>query len=164
MCFFCPYHELAGGSVHCIYSDTQKDRRVNWCSQGPRIRKVDPGSRAALPGSDTYFCSNFITKATYMTTLISKRQRSATLPHAQKRRAGYTWWTVKIMVAWSHSPREGNGIPLQYSCLENPMDGEAWWAAVHGVAKSWARLSDFPFTFHFHALEKEMATHSSILA
>ena len=59
---------------------------------------------------------------------------------------------------------EGNDNPLQFSCLENPMDGGAWWAAVHGVAKSWARLSDFTFTFHFHALEKEMATHSSILA
>ena len=57
-----------------------------------------------------------------------------------------------------------NGTPLQYSCLENPMDGGAWWAAVHGVAKSWARLSVFTFTFHFHALEKEMATHSSTLA
>ena len=44
------------------------------------------------------------------------------------------------------------------------MDGGAWWAAVHGVAKSQTRLSDFTFTFHFHALEKEMATHSSILA
>ena len=60
--------------------------------------------------------------------------------------------------------REGNGTPLQYSCLENPMDGGAWWAAVHGVTKSWTRLSDFTFSFHFHALEKEMATHSSILA
>ena len=59
---------------------------------------------------------------------------------------------------------EGNGNPLQYSCLENPTDGGAWWAAVHGVVKSWARLSDFTFTFHFHALEKEMATHSSVLA
>ena len=59
---------------------------------------------------------------------------------------------------------EGNGTPLQYSRLENPMDGGAWWAAVHGVAKSWTRLSDFTFTFHFHALEKEMATHSSVLA
>ena len=51
-----------------------------------------------------------------------------------------------------------------YSCLENPMDRGAWWAAVHGVAKSQTRLSDFTFTFHFHALEKEMATHSSVLA
>ena len=59
---------------------------------------------------------------------------------------------------------EGNGTPLQYSCLENPMDGGAWWAAVHGVTGSQTQLSDFPFTFHFHALEKEMATHSSVLA
>ena len=54
--------------------------------------------------------------------------------------------------------------PLQYSCLENPMDGGAWKPAVHGVAKSRTRLSDFTFTFHFHALKKEMATHSSVLA
>ena len=62
------------------------------------------------------------------------------------------------------SPGEGNGNPLQYSCLENIMDGGAWWATVHGVAKSRTMLSDFTFTFHFHALEKEMATHSSVLA
>ena len=60
--------------------------------------------------------------------------------------------------------REGNGTPLQYYCLENPMDGGAWWATVHGVVKSRTRLSHFTFTFHFHALEKEMATHSSVLA
>ena len=59
---------------------------------------------------------------------------------------------------------EGNGTPLQYSCLENPMDRGAWWAAAHGVMKSRTQLSDFTFTFHFHALEKEMATHSIILA
>ena len=60
--------------------------------------------------------------------------------------------------------REGNGNPLQYSCLENLMDGGAWWAAIHGVTNSWTRLSDFTFTFHFHALEKEMAIHSTVLA
>jgi len=60
--------------------------------------------------------------------------------------------------------REGNGTPLQYSCLENPMDGGAWWATVHAVAQSWTGLSDFTFTFHFHALEKEMENHSSVLA
>ena len=59
---------------------------------------------------------------------------------------------------------ESDGTPLQYSCLENPMDGGAWWAAVYGVMKSRMRLRDFTFTFHFHALEKEMATHSSVLA
>ena len=58
---------------------------------------------------------------------------------------------------------EGNGTPLQYSCLENPMNGGACCAAVHGVARSRTRLSDFTFTFHFHAQEKEMATHSSVL-
>ena len=59
---------------------------------------------------------------------------------------------------------EGNGTPLQSFGLENPMDGGAWWSAVHGVAKSRTQLSDFTFTFHSHALEKEMATHSSVLA
>ena len=59
---------------------------------------------------------------------------------------------------------EGNGTLLQYSCLENPMDGGAWWAVVHDVLKSRTWLSDFPFTFHFHALEKEMATDASVLA
>src|SRR5574337_239182 len=59
---------------------------------------------------------------------------------------------------------EGNGTPLQYSCLEEPIDRGAWWAAVHGVAKSRTRLSDFTFTSHFPALEKEMAPHSSVLA
>ena len=58
---------------------------------------------------------------------------------------------------------EGNGTPLRYSCLENPVDGGAWKAAVHGVAEGRTRLSDFTFTFHFHSLEKEMATHSSVL-
>ena len=73
-------------------------------------------------------------------------------------------WMLPYLWDVSIPQGEGNGDPLQYSCLENPMDGGAWKAAVHGVAKSQARLSDFPFTFHFHALEKEMATHSSVLA
>ena len=60
--------------------------------------------------------------------------------------------------------REGNGTPLQYSCLENPMNRGAWWAAVYGVVKSQTQLRDFTFTFHFHALEKAMAPHSSVLA
>ena len=74
--------------------------------------------------------------------------------------------SLTLGLDWAYIMRtgEGNGTPLQYSCLENPMDGGAWWATVHGVARSRTRLSDFTFTFHFHALEKEMATHSSILA
>ena len=67
---------------------------------------------------------------------------------------------IAPLVSWG----EGNGTPLQYSCLENPMDRGAWYAAVHGVPKSWTRLSDFTFTFHFPALEEEVATHSSVLA
>ena len=59
---------------------------------------------------------------------------------------------------------EGNGTPLQYSCLENPMDGGAWKATVHGVAEGQTRLSGFTFTFHFHALEKEMVTYSNVLS
>ena len=70
----------------------------------------------------------------------------------------------KLSLSRQEGIGEGNSSPLQYSCLENPMDGGAWWAAVHGVAQSWTRLSDFTITFHFHALEKEMATHSSVLA
>ena len=81
-------------------------------------------------------------------------------------------WTVAPWCFYTHGKqelgiymqcREGNGTPLQYSRLENPMDRGAWWAAVHGVAKSWTRLSDFTFTFQFHALEKAMATHSRVL-
>ena len=68
------------------------------------------------------------------------------------------------MMITKEKVREGNGTPLQYSCLENPMDGGAWKAAVHGVAEGRIGLSNFAFTFHFHALEKEMATHSSVLA
>ena len=73
------------------------------------------------------------------------------------------WQFFDLWSAHGHTG-EGNGTPLQYSCLENPMDGGVWWAAVHGIANSQTQLSDFTFTFHFHALEKEMATHSSVLA
>ena len=89
-----------------------------------------------------------------------------------------SWWTFKQFSLCSYyecivvtlykflcehtfSVGEGSGTPLQYSCLKNPMDGGAWSAAVHGVMKSRTGLSDFTFTFHFHALEKQMATHSS---
>ena len=70
----------------------------------------------------------------------------------------------KLSLSRQEGIGEGNRTPLQYSCLDNPMDGGDWWAAVHGVGKSRTRLSDVTFTFHFHALEKEMATHSSVLA
>ena len=76
------------------------------------------------------------------------------------------WYQLSysIYLSPSKNPRRRQWHPLQYSCVENPMDGGAWWAAVHGVVKSRIRLSDFTFTFHFHALENEIATHSSVLA
>ena len=79
-------------------------------------------------------------------------------------RVGLFIHSICSCVSFGNLCLEGNGTPLQYSCLEDPMDGGAWWAAVHGVAESQTRLSDFTYTFHFHALEKEMATHSSVLA
>ena len=74
------------------------------------------------------------------------------------------YWNTSLLHTSSGIIGKGTGNPPQYSRLENPMDGGAWWAAVHGVATSRTWLSDFTFTFHFHALEKEMATHSSVLA
>ena len=77
-----------------------------------------------------------------------------------------SWTRLKWLSSSSSSISlgEDNGTPLQYSCLENPVDGGACWAAVHGVATSRTQLSDFTFIFHLHALEEEMATHSSIRA
>ena len=74
------------------------------------------------------------------------------------------WRTRGVIEEPKGEAGEGNGTPLQYSCLENPMDGGAWKAAVHGVIEGRTWLSDFTFTFHFHALEKQTATHSSVLA
>ena len=87
-----------------------------------------------------------------------------------ERRCGYcdAHCVLKKVSVYLTSPNdysgEGSGNPVQYSCLENPMEGGDLWAAVHGVAKSRTRLSNFTFPFYFHALEKEMATHSSVLA
>ena len=88
------------------------------------------------------------------------------LPSMGSHRVGHDWSDAAAAAAAAAALHggEGNGTPLQYSCLENPMDGGVWWAAVNGVMKSRTRLSDLTFTFHFHALEKEMATHSSVLA
>ena len=71
---------------------------------------------------------------------------------------------ILLWISLTTNIGEGNGTPLQYSGLENPMDRGAWKAVVHGVAEGLTQLSDFTFTFHFNALEKEMATHSSVLA
>ena len=79
-------------------------------------------------------------------------------------RVGHDWATslIKEYLSSRIAFREGNGTPLQHSCLENPMGGGAWWAAVHGVAGSRTRLSAFTFTFHFRALEREMATPTPV--
>ena len=92
---------------------------------------------------------------------MDKEAWHAAIHGVAKSRTRLSDWSDLI---WNSILGEGNGTPLQYSCLQNPMDRGTWWAAVHGVAKSQTRLSDFTFTFHFHALEKEMATHSSVLA
>ena len=98
-----------------------------------------------------YFTSSF---SCYQQESCSNRSKAARSPEG-----------VSIFVFNNtYSCFLGEGKGTQYSCLENPMDGGAWWAAVHGVSKSQTWLSDFTFTFHFSALEKEMATHSSVLA
>ena len=94
--------------------------------------------------------------------LLCKPSLGVSPPHTEVITSSVT--TVHCLCFYYMLIREGNGTPLQYPCLENPMDGGAWWAAVHGVARSRTRLSNFAFTFHFPALEKEMATHSSVLA
>ena len=111
-------------------------------------------------------------------TKMDKEMATHSCSCLENPRDGGAWWTAIYggpqswtQLKWLSSSnsssvytREGNGTPLQYSCLENPMDGGAWWASVHGVTKSQIWLSDFTFTFLFPALEKEMATHSSVLA
>ena len=96
---------------------------------------------------------------------LSRAPEHLALSRQWQSRPGSTSSVALINTAWPKSTSlTTDGTPLQYSCLENAMDGEAWWAAVHGVAKNWTWLSDFTFTFHSHTLEKEMATHSSVLA
>ena len=108
----------------------------------------------------------------HLICLLSLRDHCALLPDTQCLEKGslymfclFCWFQVgEYILSLLLHFGEGSGTPLQYSCLEHPMDGGAWWAAVYGVLKGRTRLSIFTFTFHFHALEKEMATHSSVLA
>ena len=101
----------------------------------------------------------------FTNVLLSGTQVRATVTEGLKFwKVQTTLWRIPTNEGTNNLLGEGNGTPLQYSCLENPKDGGAWWAAVHGVPRSRTRLSDFTFTFHFHALEKEMATHSTVLA
>ena len=111
------------------------------------------------------YCGHLIRKANLLEkTLYWERLKS----RGEGWDKGWDGWMASPTVDMSLSKfqeivGEGNGTPLQYSCLENPTERGAWCAAVHGVAKSQTWMSDFPFTFYFHALEKEMATHSSVL-
>ena len=125
----------------------EHDSKTSLASVSTRSEtNVQPPGKLRLPCSGPLLCS-------YDTWPPESHPflHNDTLPGWALGSSGYTY-------------REGNGTPLQCSCLENPMDGGAWWAAVHGVTKTRTQLRDFPFTFHFHALEKEMATHSSVLA
>ena len=109
-----------------------------------------------LPGGDKIRCYQTASKVWVYLTVTQADQGLKWMKEVRKR-----IWHLNMTV-WILG--EGNGTPLQYSCLENPMDRGAWWAAVCGVTQSRTWLSDLTFTFHFRALEKEMATHSSVLA
>ena len=117
-----------------IFNFYQRLRRTSWLLKAPTM---------ITTVWVTLFLKKYMKKAEMVSTIYS---------------VNWNWVYLRVIFA------EGNGTPLQYSCLENPMDGGAWKAAVHRVAEGWTRLSEFTFTFHFHALEKEMATHSSVLA
>ena len=108
-----------------------------------------------LPG--IHFSNSFHISNSYLMKCMAEEYR---IRMPDKSELKYQLCHLYCNISWNG---ESNGTPLQYSCLENPMDGGAWWAAIHGVAKSQTRLSDFTFTFHFHALEKEMATHAAFL-
>ena len=111
------------------------------------------------------FLRHFSSLATHSSILawrIPETEEPGGLPSMGSHRVGHDWCDLAAAAVAIYG--EGSGTPLQYSCLENPMDGGAWYAAVHGVTKSPTWLNAFTFTFPFHALEKEMATHSSVLA
>ena len=141
---------------------------IPWTIQPTRLlcpwdlpgRNTGVGCHALLQGI-------FLTQGSNPRLLFFLHWQAASLSLVPPRSSfeGYaqSWLTIGDPIEYS-PPGEGDGTPLKYSCLENPMDGGAWQAAVHGVMKSQTRLSDFTFTFHFHAFEKEMATHSSVLA
>ena len=111
-------------------------------------------------GSNPHFLNyrRVLYQLSHKGTAIGTNKKFLKMKLWNQNRYDFDYFKIALAVWWS------NGTSLQYSCLENPMDGGAWWAAVHGVTKSQTELNDFPFTFHFHALEKEMATHSSVLA
>ena len=157
------------GSVFCpeVGAPGRVALMVGACLWGPRRTGRDGGvwSRAEgrwhalAPCLTLWAC--FLSLEPCSSTAKSEK-RCCVQGHISRLKLIVDKFTFSLEALWIS--REGDGTPLQYSCLENPMDGGAWWAAVHGVTRSRRRLSDFTFTLHFHALEKEMATHSSVLA
>ena len=127
-------------------------RQSPWRRRGPHTKESEP--------NPTPYCARAATPNPPDTTGDAEWPGGAGISHVTKNPPA----NAGSIPGKGSSPGEGNGTPLQDTCLENPMDGGTWWAAVHGVAKSRTRLSDFPFTFHFHALEKAMATHSNVPA
>ena len=123
--------------------------------------KIFPLRALRYPLSSQHFCSNV---ETLMSNFLLKYVNISVFVFSHVYSILNSLGLTEILQNRNLTLQEGNGTPLQYSCLENPVDGGAWKAAVHGVTEGRTRPSDFPFTFHFHALEKEMATHSSVLA
>ena len=99
-----------------------------------------------------------------MAFYIFHRHRVCLVDHVDLICSLYSWWEGFESSSLAGLPLGFNCGPTPVLLPGNPMDGGAWEAAVHGVAEGRTRLSEFTFTFHFHALEKEMATHSSVLA
>ena len=134
-------------TVHKVAKLGTTEATQHVCTQGVDVDGITPGERLQ-ENSRKY--SHFWN---YEGGSIKKKKKNKRLKCLE---LSYPKYVAQYNIG------EGSGTPLQYSCLENPMDGGAWWAAVHGVAESRTRLSNFTFTFHFHALEKEMATHFSV--
>ena len=137
-------------------------QKIPWMEEPGRLQSM--GSQRVRNDCDFTF--------TFHLQIVSEAQQVKSLAQGN---TSYKWQscdlsssnTTKAFLSFNpsqHSFWRDNGTPLQYSCLENPMGGGAWQAAVHGVTKSRTQPSDFTLTFHFHALEKEMASHSSVLA
>ena len=146
------WHSETGKNMETVDQETVGQKTVDQETVGQELRVG--GDRGLL---DQWNYSVWWCSGGYKTLCICQNPWNV---HHQE-------WTLMYTVGFNKTLsifREGNGTPLQYSCLENPMDGGAWWAAVHGVTKSPAQLSNFTLTFHFHALEEEMTTRSSVLA
>ena len=107
------------------------------------------------PRSHVCMCAHIYTQGLIFNFKFSKLAFRNKCSHCRSTKSKTPGWELALCVLMR---------TLQYSCLENPMDGGAWRATVHEVAEDRTRLSDFTFPFHFHALEKEMAPHSSVLA